>query len=86
MRKVGDRVRIAAQLIEAQTGVHLWAERYDRLYDDIFALQDELTMSVIGAIEPNLRKIEIERVRRKRPESLDAAGAAVYLQPPGRGR
>jgi TolB-like protein len=81
VRKVGDRVRIAAELIEAQTGVHLWAERYDRLYDDIFALQDELTMSVIGAIEPNLRKIEIERVRRKRPESLDAYDLALQALP-----
>ena len=81
VRKVGDRVRIAAQLIEAQTGVHLWAERYDRLYHDIFALQDELTMSVIGAIEPNLRKVEIERVRRKRPESLDAYDLALQALP-----
>jgi TolB-like protein len=81
VRKVADRVRIAAELIEAQTGVHLWAERYDRRYDDIFALQDELTLSVIGAIEPNLRKFEIERVRRKRPESLDAYDLALQALP-----
>ncbi|MEA2760655.1 MAG: adenylate cyclase [Methylobacteriaceae bacterium] len=72
VRRAGDRIRISAQVIEAQSGVHLWAERYDRLYDDIFALQDEITMSVTGAIEPSLRKVEIERVKRKRPESLDA--------------
>ena len=72
IRRSNNRVRIVAQLIEAQSGVHLWAERYDRLLDDIFAVQDEIAMSVIGAIEPNLRKAEIERVRRKRPESLDA--------------
>jgi TolB-like protein/Tfp pilus assembly protein PilF len=72
VRKAGNRVRITAQLIEAETGIHIWAERYDRLLDDIFALQDELTMSVIGAIEPSLRKAETERVKRKRPDNLDA--------------
>jgi adenylate cyclase len=72
VRKAGGRVRIAAQLIDASTSAHLWAERYDRALDDIFALQDELTTSVVGAIEPSLRKAEIERARRKRPDSLDA--------------
>jgi TolB-like protein len=72
VRKAGDRVRISAQLIEAATGVHLWAERYDRRIEDIFALQDEITLSVVGAIEPNLRDAEIQRVKRKRPDSLDA--------------
>ncbi len=72
VRKSGNRVRLTAQLIEADTGVHLWAERYDRLIEDIFALQDEITMSIVGAIEPNLRKVEITRATRKRPESLDA--------------
>jgi TolB-like protein/Tfp pilus assembly protein PilF len=81
VRKAGDRVRITAQLIEAQTGAHLWAERYDRLLDDIFAVQDEITMSVIGAIEPNLRKAEIERVRRKRPDSLDAYDLVLRALP-----
>jgi len=72
VRKAENRVRISAQLIEAQAGAHLWAERYDRTLDDIFALQDEITLSVVGAIEPSLRAAEIERVKRKRPESLDA--------------
>ena len=72
VRKAGSRVRISAQLIEAETGAHLWAEHYDRSLDDIFALQDDITMSVIGAIEPSLRNAEIERVRRTRPNSLDA--------------
>src|SRR5207237_4794303 len=75
------RVRITAQLIEAQTGIHLWAERYDRSLDDIFAVQDEITMSVIGAIEPNLRKVEIERVKRKRPDSLDAYDLVLRALP-----
>ena len=65
-------MRVTAQLIDAANAAHVWAERYDRSLDDIFALQDELTMSVIGAVEPSLRKVEIERARRKRPDSLDA--------------
>jgi TolB-like protein len=72
VRKAGDRLRLAGQLVEAQTGIQLWSDRYDRMHADIFDLQDELTMSVIGAIEPNLRKVEIDRVRRKRPDNLDA--------------
>ena len=72
LRKVADRVRIAAQLIDATTGAHVWAERYDRKSDDIFALQDEITLSVVGAIEPSLRSAEVERAKRKRPDSLDA--------------
>jgi TolB-like protein/Tfp pilus assembly protein PilF len=72
IRRSSDRVRIVAQLVETQSGVHLWAERFDRLLGDIFAVQDEIAMSVVGAIEPNLRKAEIERVKRRRPESLDA--------------
>ena len=72
VRKAGERVRIGAKLVEAETGVHLWADRYDRRLDDIFALQDDITLSVVGAIEPSLREAEIARVRRKRPDSLDA--------------
>ena len=72
VRKAANRVRITGQLIEAESGAHLWAERYDRPLDDIFALQDEITLSVVGAIEPSLRQAEIERVKRKRPNSLDA--------------
>jgi TolB-like protein len=81
VRKAGNRVRITAQLIEAETGTHLWAERYDRLLDDIFALQDEITMAVIGAIEPSLRKAEVERVKRKRPDSLDAYDLVLRALP-----
>jgi TolB-like protein len=71
-RKSGNRVRITAQLIDAETGIHIWADQYDRALDDIFAVQDDLTISVVGVIEPTLRKAEIERARRKRPDSLDA--------------
>ena len=72
VRKAADRVRITGQLIDAATGAHVWAERYDRRLEDIFALQDEITLSVVGAIEPSLRDAEIERVKRKRPDNLDA--------------
>ncbi|ANT52827.1 winged helix-turn-helix domain-containing protein [Mesorhizobium amorphae] len=72
VRKVGNRVRITGQLIDAEDGSHLWAERYDRDLTDVFALQDEITVSVVAAIEPNLRRAEIERVKRQRPDSLDA--------------
>jgi adenylate cyclase len=72
LRKASNRVRVTAQLIAAASGTHVWAERYDRALDDIFELQDEITLSVIGAIEPSLLYAEIERAKRKRPDSLDA--------------
>ena len=72
VRKSSNRVRITAQLIDTATGTHIWADHYDRALDDLFAVQDELTISVVGVIEPTLRKAEIERARRKRPDSLDA--------------
>ena len=81
LRKAGERVRIGTQLVEAETGGHLWAERYDRSLDDIFALQDEITLSVIGAIEPSLRDAEIERVKRKRPDSLVAYDFVLQALP-----
>jgi len=72
VRKASNRVRVTGQLVEAETGRHVWADRYDGTLDDVFALQDELTMSVVAAVEPSLRQAEIERVKRKRPDSLDA--------------
>jgi adenylate cyclase len=72
VRKVSSRVRVTGQLIEAETGRHVWADRYDRILDDVFAIQDELTMNVVAAIEPSLLQAEIERVKRKRPDNLDA--------------
>jgi TolB-like protein/DNA-binding winged helix-turn-helix (wHTH) protein len=72
VRKVGNRVRISAQLIDAVTGNHVWAERYDRELADIFAMQDEITERVVAAIEPQLYAAEHFRSRRKPPESLDA--------------
>lgn len=81
VRKAEHRVRIAAQLIDASTGVHVWAERYDRKFDDIFALQDEIALAVVGAIEPSLLRAEAERVKRKRPDSLDAYDLVLRAQP-----
>jgi adenylate cyclase len=72
VRKAGNRVRITAQLIDAITGTHLWADRYDRDLSDIFAVQDEITASVAGVIEPALAEAEQQRVLRKPPERLDA--------------
>src|SRR5271155_4256866 len=82
VRRAGGRVRVSGQLIEAETSVHLWAERYDRPLDDIFALQDEITLNVVGAIEPSLREAEIERVKRKRPENLGAYDLVLRALPP----
>jgi len=72
VRRVAHRVRFTAQLIDAVTGGHLWAERFDGDLEDIFDLQDRITEKVVGAIEPHIRRAEIERARRKRPESLEA--------------
>jgi adenylate cyclase len=72
VRKSGARIRITGQLIDAATGAHMWAERYDGTMDDIFDLQDKITSSVVSAIEPSVRAAEIERATRKRPDNLDA--------------
>jgi adenylate cyclase len=72
VRKAGDRVRITAQLLEAKTGAHLWADRYDGKLEEVFDLQDQITEKVVGVVEPNLQQSEIERAKRKRPENLDA--------------
>ena len=72
VRKAGNRVRITGQLIDAATGAHLWADRFDGGLEDVFELQDKITGSVVGAIEPTLRKAEIERARRRPVENLDA--------------
>jgi adenylate cyclase len=72
VRKAGNRVRITGQLIDAATGAHLWADRFDSLLEDIFDLQDRVTSSVIGAIAPQLQRAEIERAQRKPTGSLQA--------------
>jgi TolB-like protein/cytochrome c-type biogenesis protein CcmH/NrfG len=72
VRKSGGRVRITAQLNDVASGSHVWAERYDRDAADVFALQDEITESIVAAIEPQLYAAEHFRARRKAPSSMDA--------------
>jgi adenylate cyclase len=72
VRKAGSRVRITGQLVDATTGGHIWADRFDGTLEDVFELQDRVTASVVGAIEPRLQRAEIERAGRKPTESLDA--------------
>jgi adenylate cyclase len=72
VRKAGNRVRVTVQLIDATTGRHVWAERYDRQIEDIFDLQDEMTQTIVGAVEPELSAAERERVSSKPPDNLDA--------------
>ena len=72
VRKAGNRLRITGQLVEASSGAHLWADRFDGTFDDVFDLQDKVTASVVGAIGPKLEQAEISRARRKPTESLDA--------------
>jgi adenylate cyclase len=77
VRKAGNRVRVTAQLIDASTCNHIWAEHYDRELDDIFALQDEITESVVTSIEPELMKAEIQRTEQARPQNMDAWAYAI---------
>tara|TARA_R110002094_G_scaffold115713_2_gene111429 strand:- start:165 stop:1937 length:1773 start_codon:yes stop_codon:yes gene_type:complete len=72
VRRSGDRVRITGQLINSETGSHLWADKFDGRLEDVFDLQDQITASVIGAIEPTVRKAEIERAKSKHPENMGA--------------
>ncbi|MDI1282752.1 MAG: adenylate/guanylate cyclase domain-containing protein [Reyranella sp.] len=72
VRKAGGKVRITGQLIEAASGAHLWADRFDGAIEDVFNLQDEVTEKVIAAIAPGVEKVEIERALRKPTASLDA--------------
>lgn len=72
VRRSGDQVRISAQLNDVRTGSHLWAERYDRSIEDVFAVQDEITEAIVAAVEPNLYAAESFRARHKPPGSMDA--------------
>jgi adenylate cyclase len=72
VRRAQGRVRITAQLIEAESGRHLWGDRFDGKIEEVFDLQDRITASVLGAIEPSLRGAEIARAERKRPDDLGA--------------
>jgi adenylate cyclase len=85
VRKAGQRVRITGQLIEAVSGAHLWADKFEGELRDAFDLQDKVTVSVVGAIAPRLIDAEVERAKRKPPDSWDAydyylPGLALYAQ------
>src|SRR4029077_7359881 len=77
VRKVGDRVRITAQLNDTEIGNQLWSERYDRQLADVFDVQDELTDAVVTGIAPQTYAAENFRARRKAPENLDAWGLVM---------
>ena len=77
VRRAGNRVRITAQLIDAETGHHLWADRYDRELADVFAVQDEIAQSIAGAIAPGIISVEVQHAQRKDPGQLDAWDRAV---------
>ena len=81
LRKAGDRVRVTAQLIDAGTGAHLWADRYDGVLDNLFDFEDEIAQRVAGAIRPSIRSAEIALARRKHPESLAAYDLALKALP-----
>ena len=72
VRKASGKVRITGQLIDAVTGAHLWADRFERDLTDVFALQDEVTLAVVSAIQPKMLQTEIAMATRRRPENLTA--------------
>ena len=78
VRKAGNRVRITGQLLDASSGAHIWADRFDGALEEVFDLQDSVTTSVVGAIFPKVRQAEYERIRQKPTESFDAYD--LYLQ------
>ena len=77
IRKAAKRIRVTGQLIDALTGNHIWAEKYDRVLDDVFELQEELTHSIVMAIAPQIEAAEREKAHRRRPENLSAYEIAV---------
>jgi adenylate cyclase len=80
VRKAGSRLRITGQLIDAGTGTHLWADRFEGTLEDVFELQDTLTEQVVASIGPELSRAELERARVKRPENLDAHDHVLKAQ------
>jgi len=77
IRRSGTRIRVTAQLVDSTTGKHLWAERYDRELEDVFAVQEEVTGAIVTAIAPRVDSAELAKASRKRPESLGAYEIAV---------
>lgn len=81
LRRAGRKLRLTAQLIEAEDGHHLWAQHYDGEVEDVFGLQDRVVASIVSAISPSVRAAEIARARLKRPESLQAYDYVLRAQP-----
>ncbi|MGY4411059.1 tetratricopeptide (TPR) repeat protein [Bradyrhizobium sp. LB7.1] len=81
VRKAAGTVRITAQLIDAATGAHLWADRFDGKLDDVFALQDKITQGIVIAIAPTVHKAEIDLAARRRPTSLSAYDLCLRAAP-----
>ena len=81
VQKAGNRLRITVQLIDATSGAHVWADRFDGPIEDIFDLQDKITEQVTGALQPSIRLAEIERARRKRPQELGAYDYTLRAMP-----
>lgn len=81
VRRAGERIRVTAQLIEAETGTHLWSGRTDGTVDDTFALQDEVATQIAGALHPAIRSAEIERSRRKNGDALRAHDLVLKAMP-----
>jgi adenylate cyclase len=77
VRRTGNRIRVTAQLIDALGGNHIWAEKFDRALEDVFAVQEEVTQAIVSAIAPQIQISEIERVRRVRPDNLNAHEIAL---------
>jgi adenylate cyclase len=81
LRKAGDRVRVTAQLIDADNGAHIWADSYDGVVDNIFDFEDQIAERVAGALHPSIRAAEIEQARRKRPDSVAAYDLVLRAMP-----
>lgn len=81
LRKAGDRVRVTAQLIDADNGAHIWADSYDGVVDNIFDFEDQIAERVAGALHPSIRAAEIEQARRKRPDSVAAYDLVLRALP-----
>ncbi len=81
VRRAGDQLRITAQLIDGNSGLQVWGDRYDGELSDVFALQDRVTEAIVGALRPSIGANEIERARRKPPESLDAYDRVMRALP-----
>jgi adenylate cyclase len=81
VRRVGERVRITAQLVETDSGSHIWSNKVDGAIADLFDLQDRMAAEVAGAVQPSIRRAEVERARKKRPDTLAAYDLVMRALP-----